>query len=253
TDGNHSAGAGDKVSWGLTVRNAGTGYLDLSEVRDALPEHLLYLGDEVEYTADEVGLLSEDVTLTQDGSELVFTWPDDGARMAPGETFEIRVLLELQPGLSTGERTTNTMTAHTAQTLQRCENVVPGRDTTGAWGEDPTTCGASDYVQPAAGTNLFTVKGVRGQLEGAHQESSPDQECSPTLAAAGGDYYRAPCAANSLIGGTDDRVLRTVHAGTTNITEMVLFAQLPVHGDLSLVAGSDGESAYRPQLLDSLD
>src|SRR5699024_10763592 len=96
-------------------------------------------------------------------------------------------------------------------------------------------------------------KGVRGQLEGAHHESSLDQECSPTLAAAGGDYYRAPCAANSMIGGTDDWVLRTVNAGTTNITEMVLFDQLPVHGDRSLVAGSDRGSVYRPQLLDSLD
>src|SRR5699024_5588912 len=119
-DGNHSASVGDRVPWDLTLRNSGTGYLDLTEVRDALPEYLLYLGDEAEYTADEDGLLSQDVTLTQDGSELVFTWPDDGARMAPGETFGIRVLLQLQPGLSTGERTTNTMTAHTVQALERC-------------------------------------------------------------------------------------------------------------------------------------
>lgn len=251
-DGNHSATVGDLVPWDLTLRNSGTGYLDLTQVRDALPEHLVYLGDEVTYTADEDGLLSEDVTLTQEGQDLVFIWPEDGGRMAPGETFTIRVLLELQPGLRTGERTTNTMTAHTAQTLERCENVVSGRETTGAWAQDPTTCGAADYVQPATGTNLYTVKGVRGHLEGAHHSSSVDQSCDPTLSATGGDYYRAPCAANSVIGGTDDWVLSTANAGTTDISELVIFDQLPVLGDRTLLAGSDRGSIYRPQLLDSL-
>ncbi|WP_159621025.1 DUF5979 domain-containing protein [Ruania rhizosphaerae] len=251
-DGNRTATVGDLVPWDLTVHNSGTGYLDLTEVRDALPEHLAYLGDEPTYTADDEGALSEDVTLTQEGEELVFTWPEGGNRMLPGETFTIRVLLELQPGLSSGERTTNTMVASTVQTLERCENVVSGGSTTDDWASDATTCGATDYVQPAQGTNLYTLKGVRGELEGAHHSSSVDRLCEPTLTATGGDYYRAPCAANSVIGGTDDWVLQTVNAGTTDITEMVVFDQLPVAGDLSLVAGSDRGSVYRPQLLDNL-
>src|SRR5699024_4770919 len=122
-DGNRSIMAGRSVPWDLTFRNSGTGYLDITEIRDSLPEYLEYLGDEPEYTADDDGLLSEDVTLTQDGDDVVFTWPEGKNRMKPGEEFTIRIDLELQLGLSVGERTVNPMVATTEQTLDGCANI----------------------------------------------------------------------------------------------------------------------------------
>src|SRR5699024_5349131 len=106
-NGTRTVYAGELIPWDLTIHNPGTGYLDITEVRDTLPEHLVYLGNAPEYTADDDGMLSEDVSLEQDGDDLVFTWPEGKNRMKPGESFTIRVQLELQAGLSTGERTTN--------------------------------------------------------------------------------------------------------------------------------------------------
>ena len=37
------------------------------------------------------------LAIEEDGSELVFTWPEGGNRMAPGETFVIDLPFELQP------------------------------------------------------------------------------------------------------------------------------------------------------------
>lgn len=244
--------AGQLVPWDLTIRNSGSGYLDITEVRDTLPEHLAYLGNAPEYTADDDGLLSEDVSLEQDGDDLVFTWPEGENRMKPGESFTIRVQLDFQAGLNTGERATNTMVTSTEQTLERCANTESGEDVTDDWENDKTTCGDSDYVQPAPGTNLVTAKGVIGDLDGASNPSTGD-ECLPVMEVGDKNYYRSPCAANSIVGGTDDWVLQTINGGTTNIDEVVLYDQLPVAGDSMLVSGDDRGSDYRPQLLDSLE
>ena len=209
-DGNRLASVGANVPFDLTLRNVGTGYLTLEEVRDVLPEELLYTGAPVpEYTADPDGSLTEDVTLTPsaDGRTLTFTWPSDGNVMLPGETFVIRLYLELQPGLGSGETATNTMTVQTAQELSRCTNSQPGGSTTTDWTQDSNTCGTSDYVGVVGGPNLFTVKGVQGALPGAYNPTSPTSTCIPSLTVDGQSYYRAPCVAHSTLGGTDRWVL----------------------------------------------
>ncbi|MBM7516218.1 DUF5979 domain-containing protein [Nocardioides nitrophenolicus] len=255
-DGNRLASVGDSVPFDLTLKNVGTGFLTLTELRDVLPPELLYTGSPAPvFTADPTGTLSDDVTVTTEsgGSVLRFTWPEDGARMRPGEVFTIRLQLELQPGLGTGQTATNTMTARTEETLTACRNTVSGGPLTGDWGQDPRTCGTSDYVGTVTGPNLYTVKGVRGSLAGATQPGSPNAVCAPSLAATGGSYYRSPCVANSEVDGTDDWVLHSVNAGTVNIDEMTVFDQLPVRGDRQLVSGGPRGSAYRPQLVaDSL-
>ncbi|GAA4429190.1 hypothetical protein GCM10023169_31180 [Georgenia halophila] len=252
-NGNHTASPGQSVPWDLTFRNAGTGYLTITELRDSLPAHLEYLGEDPVHTGDDDGLLGTDVAVAQDGRDLVFTWPEGERRMAPGETFTVRIMLELQPGLATGEHATNTMTVRTAEELAGCGNIEGGGSTTDAWTLDPSTCGTTDYVTPSVGPNLFTVKGVRGALAGATNPNNPAQVCAPSLTATGGEYYRTPCAANSVIGGTDDWVLRSLNAGTVPVEEMVLFDQLPVTGDQMLLSGSARGSVFRPQLLDGLD
>ncbi|WP_408896450.1 DUF5979 domain-containing protein [Nocardioides sp. R1-1] len=251
-DGNRLASVGDAVPFELTLRNAGTGYLTLTELRDVLPKELLYTGTPAPvFTADPAGTLSEDVTVTPEagGSALRFTWPEAGARMRPGEVFRIRLSLELQPGLGTGQTATNTIIARTEETLASCRNTVAGGPLTGDWAADPHTCGTSDYVGTVTGPNLYTVKGVRGSLPGASQPGNPAATCSPTLTATGGAYYRSPCVANSEVDGTDDWVLHSVNAGTVAIDEMTVFDQLPVRGDRQLVSGGARGSAYRPQLV----
>jgi hypothetical protein len=205
------------------------------------------------YTPDAAGLLPAPVGMTQVGSELVFTWPSDARTMAPGETFSVRLMLEVQPGLAAGERATNEMTVTTAETLASCANIEGGGSTTSAWASDPTTCGTTDYVTPTVGPNLFTVKGVRGSLDGASNPLNPEQECVASLTATGGSYFRAPCAANSVIGGDDEWVLRAQNAGTTGLDEMVIFDALPAQSDTYLISGSSRGSMYRPQMLDDLD
>jgi len=252
-EGNRTASAGESVPWDLTFTNSGTGFLTITELRDTLPTYLVYLGDTAPvYTPDPSGMLPAPANLTQVGNQLVFTWPSGSRTMSPGETFSVRLKLEVQPGLAAGQRATNEMAVTTAETLSSCSNIVGGGSTTAAFATDPTTCGTTDYVTPSVGPNLFTVKGVRGSLPGAENPANPGQECQASLTATGGSYYRAPCAANSVIGGVDEWVLRAQNAGTTGLQEMVLFDALPSASDRFLISGTSRGSAYRPQMLDDL-
>ena len=247
----HFATAGDLLPWDLSFTNTGSGYLTIEELRDLLPPHLVYLGDEPVYTPAPEGMLGAPESMKADDGELVFTW-GKGSRMAPGESFSVRVLLELQPGLGIGQQAVNQMTVHTSESLQACTNSRPGGAVTGAWAADKTTCGTTDYVTPANATSLFVVKGVRGERPGAVFPGAPDRICQQNLVVTGGAYFRSPCAANSEIGGIDDWVLRAQNGGTSEMAEMVLFDQLPVAGDRSLISGASRGSAFRPQLLDDL-
>lgn len=253
--GNRIAKVGDQVPFDLTIRNMGTGYLTLTELRDKLPEKLAYTGEKLpEFVADEGGLLSEDVTvvMSEDGSTVVFTWPDDQNVMKPGETFKIRLYLELQPGLAEGEKATNTMTVESVEQLDACYNTVSGGSLTGDYQADNHTCGTTDTVGVVAGRNLFTVKGVQGSLPGAFNPAKPDVECRSTLKAGGESYYRSPCVANSQVDGVDSWVLASTNAGTVPVREMTIFDQLPTPGDSMLIGSSRG-SMFRPQLVqDSL-
>lgn len=259
-EGNRLASVGDTVPFELTFENTGTGVLTITELRDVLPPELVYTGaDEPTYTADADGTLSEDVSVASspDGRTLTFTWPAGGRTMQPGETFRIVLPLELQPGLTAGQTATNTMTVQTEEELTRCANIQPGGSTTSDWAADNHTCGTSDYVGIVSGPNLFTVKGVRGSLdEGAYNPSNPSATCAPTLTATPGDtvasdgrFYRSPCVAHSTLGGTDDWVLHIANAGTVNVDQMVVFDQLPVAGDSSLISGGSRGSQYRPQIV----
>lgn len=255
-EGVRTTSAGESVPFDLTFENVGTSFLTIDKLTDVLPAELAYNGDPAPvYTADSDGLLSEDVTLASspDGKTLTFSWPDGGQKMKPGETFKIRVFLELLPGLGAGQRATNTMTVQTAQELVGCRNTESGGDLTSDWADDKHTCGTTDYIGAVTGSNLYTLKGVRGSVEGAYRPGAPSAICLPNLAATGGDFYRSPCVANSQLDGTDDWVLHNVNSGTVPIDEMTVFDQLPVAGDKALVSGGSRGSEYRPEMVaDSL-
>jgi len=247
-EGRRTVAAGSNVPWDITVRNSGDGYLTLDEVRDTLPAGLLYLGSVAPvYATSDGGTLSTDVEFTQGAQgDLLFSWPEDGRVMQPGETFTIRILLELQPS-APNSRITNTVVATTEESLSRCSNIVQGSGTTGNWEADATTCGTTDFVTPTTGSNLLVLKGVRGSLAGAVNPADASQECLPTVL---GSYFRQPCIANSVIGGEDDWLLHVTNAGTTNIERAVLFDQLPVEGDKFLInAGASRGSTFRPELV----
>ncbi|WP_235736716.1 DUF5979 domain-containing protein [Nocardioides alcanivorans] len=251
-EGDRLASPGDAVPFDLTLRNTGTGYLTVTDLVDVLPAELVYTGDpEPIFTPDPGGSLSDQVTVTPsaDGTTIVFTWPDGGNIMEPGEEFGIRLFLELQPGLGAGETAVNEITVTTEEELSRCTNVESGGSTTGAWNEDAHTCGTTDYIGTVIGPNLYTAKGVRGSLPGAYRPGSPEFACAQNLRATGGAYYRPACVANSQVGGTDEWVLHTVNSGTVDLAEMTVFDQLPVAGDKSLVSGDGRDSAYRPQVV----
>lgn len=257
-DGNRFHAAGDQVPFRLTLTNSGTGYLTLTELTDTLPAQLVFTGASTfTATPQDGGTLSGDVTLdvSEDGHGLTFRWPTDGATLTPGETFVIDLTAEQQPGLRAGEQAVNTMTAATAETLERCGNIEPEGSTTEAWATDPTTCGTTDYIQAAEGNNVYVRKGVLGSVEGAYAPGQPDTVCSPTLTSLAGEgFYPAPCVANSVVGGTDTWLLHAVNAGTVDVQEMVFVDQLPVPGDKLLLSGSSRGSQYRPQLTaDSID
>ena len=255
-NGGRLVSVGSPVPFDLTFQNTGTGFLTVSELTDTLPAQLNYLATPAPvFTKQADGLLSDKVTvgLSPDGRTVTFTWPSDGNRMKPGEVFKVRLYLELQPGLSQGDRATNTMTVKTAEQLTACRNTVQGGSTTSAFANDPTTCGTTDYVGVVAGSNLYTVKGVAGSLPGAYQPGSSDAICQQNLVVGSKGYFRAPCVANSEVDGTDDWVLHNVNAGTVPVAEMTVFDQLPTSGDTLLISGSGRGSTLRPELVaDSL-
>lgn len=247
-NGDRVADVGAAVPWDLTFTNTGTGYLTVTELRDSLPPSLVWTGETPPVvTTDGTGQMSGTVAVARDGADLVLTWPQDGRTLVPGESVTVRLMLELQPGLTESDQAVNTMTVTTAQALDACTPLDATRPVTGAWAADPTTCGATDHVSPRGGPNLFTVKGVRGAVPGAATPTG--QECVPLLPATGGDYYRTPCVARSVVGGTDDWVLRVVNGGTTAVEDLTIFDSLAATGDSMIISGADRGSVFRPQLV----
>lgn len=263
-NGTRTAQVGSMVLWDITLSNSGTGYLDLSTIVDTLPNSLVYTGSgpsssipAVQFTPDTATGSTLTTKPTVDSSvsgQISFSWPEGENRLQPGETATIRVWLELEPGLSSGEKAVNTVTANTVQSLDSCvdTNRKDGSADVTFDLSTPTSCSTSDYVTPTTGPNLFVVKGVVGSLSGATNTSDSTQACTPTLTVGGTSYYRSPCAANSEVGGTDKWVLHVVNGGTTNVTSATIFDQLPTTGDTYLVAGTSRGSDYRSELLNDL-
>lgn len=267
-DGTRSASIGSMVPWDITIRNTGTGYLDLTKVVDTLPAALRYTGSgspadpshPVQFTAGKLSdgsagsLTTAPAVDASDAGQLVFTWPQGESRMQPGETAVIRVWLELQPGPQSGHKVVNNVSVFTEQKLDGVSDAVSGNGAGPVTPDGSNGAKTSDYVSPTSGENLYVVKGVKGSLDGAVNTLDPSQDCTASLTGADGQsYYRSPCAANSTVNGTDQWILHMVNAGTTDVLRAQFFDQLPVQGDKYLVAsGTDRGTQYRPQILDDL-
>lgn len=247
----HTVEAATTIPWTLEFSNAGSGYLTVDQVTDTLPASLEPdFAEEPTFTTSDDGLLSTDVIYTYDPAtrQIVFTWPEDGRRMAPGETFTVTLGIVLQPGLTQGQRATNQFVVTTAQQLSSCTNTSRnGQGTLSGLGADQ--CGTTNFVEPIPGASLATFKGVKGEIDGTLVDGAvntvrPDGPC---LTDAEG-YYRTPCAANTVVGATDAWKLEAVNSGTSPYRSLTLVEPLPTPGDRMLATGGSRGSTYRPVL-----
>ncbi|ROP65671.1 hypothetical protein EDF55_0110 [Curtobacterium sp. ZW137] len=243
----HTVAVGSPVPWTITMHNTGTGIITLPSVRDELPDALSWDGTDPTFSTSAGGTLATTVTTARaDDGAIVFTWPTDGDRMAPDETFTITIPLVLQPGLHEGERTTNTVVARTGAALDGCTN-----DSGNGQGIVPDLpadqCGTTNYVQPTPGPALRTSKAVRGDVvdplvSGASDPSDPTRSCTPDA----DGYFLPPCVAETRVGGTDQWRLAATNTGTVDQTTVTFVDPLPQPGDVLLATGSARGSTYRP-------
>jgi fimbrial isopeptide formation D2 family protein len=244
----HTVEAGVSVPWTLKFTNAGTGYLNLSDIVDQLPPYLTFDLVDPTYSKSAGSTLSTGVTYTYDAptKTVTFSWPNGGNRMAPGDTFTITLGIILEPGLTSSQTATNQFIVDTTQDLTSCVNSS-GNGQSVLSGLGSKQCGTSNYVQPIAGASLVTFKGVRGDIggtlvSGAVNTSNPAAPCVGDV----GGFYRTPCAANTVVGGTDEWKLQAINSGTVDYTKLTLVEPLPFAGDRMLATGSDRGSTYRP-------
>ncbi|MDF7663186.1 hypothetical protein PT282_00620 [Bifidobacterium sp. ESL0763] len=267
---NPDVGVGDLVPWDVTIANSGTGYINITTMTAQVPAHLMYTGQggydgsqpPTSFTPGEVdevagsGDFNTAPSVASDGTAntVTFTWQQGKNRMKPGERAVVRLWLEVEPGAVAGNPLTLPVTVLTEQHLDGTGPVAgtsalvdPVLDATGT-----NTIGAKTtaFVQTQSGEKIYIVEGVKGARSGAVNTIDSAQSCAPLLTGLDGhSYYRAPCRANTAVGGTDDWALHMVNAGSTSFKQAQFFEQLPASHDKMIAAsGNDRGSGYRPEL-----
>lgn len=243
---NHFAFVGTTNPWTLEFTNTGTGILDIESLTDALPPELGWDYGDPSYTTSDGGTLSTNVSVEADqsGKNLTFTWPEDGGRMMPGETFTITLMLEFLPGLQADERTVNQFVVDTEQNLESCTNTSGNGEGILA-ALDANQCGTTNYLQPLPGGSLFSSKFVKGEIDGdlVDGQINPKDPAGACPTDAEG-FTRFPCAAFSTVGATDQWKLNVANTGTTPYQNLTIVDPLPRPGDLMLATGASRESIY---------
>ncbi len=247
-NGVHTVSAGEPNTWTMSFGNTGTGFLTVPTLVDTLPTSLEWDGSTPTFSTTTGGSLSTSPTTTYDpvARTLTFAWPDGGQRMSPNERFTITLGIILQPGLTPSDRATNRMVVNTAQTLAACTNTSGNGQGTIS-GLLATQCGTTNYVQPIPGASLLATKGVKGDVvsqtvTGGRNITTPGGPC----VLLPGDYYRSPCAANTIVGGVDEWQLKVTNSGTVAYNSVTVVDALPFPGDRLLATGSARGSSYTP-------
>lgn len=240
----HTYRAGDIVTWNIQFRNTGTGFLPITNVTDTLPAHFLFTGDEPTYSTSAGGLLTTTPTLDTSSGNLVFTWPAGSTRMAPGETFTISLTTTIEHGAPTP--TTNRVVVDTGSTLAPCTNAS-GNGQGIISGLPANQCGTTNYAQLIQGANISATKSVRGEVNGtlvtgAVNTVNATRTCLPDA----DGFFRNPCAANTVVGATDEWKLTVLNSGTEAVTSLTVVDPLPTAGDRMLDQGGPRDSAWRP-------
>ncbi len=251
-----STGPGETFDWTIRVRNAGTGFIDQPIVVDQLPSDASVWGGPLLFDPTDVptvttsagGILPVPQTITTYDAAartVTMTWPA-GARIAPGETVTIAIPLQIAPALPAATTVTNTVTVSSSVQLDNCVNTVNGR---GVSAPTSASCRTTQQTVTFAASALATFKGVIGdsddlsaEVSGAVNTVNPATTCVPNNLG----YFRFPCAANTLIGATDEWYLRTINGGNVAATQLTLIDVLPTTGDRRLATGSARDSAFTP-------
>jgi uncharacterized repeat protein (TIGR01451 family) len=244
----HTVSVGDSVPWTLTFASTGTGYLEVTGLTDTLPASLVWDGEAPVFSTSAGGTLSTAPAVAYDAATGRFglTWPAGGSRMSPGERFTVVLGLILKPGLSSGDRATNQFVVSTVQTLTACTNGSGNGQGTLS-GLPATECGTTNYVQPVNGPSLYTTKGVQGDVVGRTVSGALNlTDPSATCRTDADGYYASPCAANTVVGGTDQWRLNALNTGTVDYTSLVFVDPLPTIGDRMLATGGSRGSTFRP-------
>lgn len=258
---NATSPAGQTLDFRLIVKNTGTGYLDNPIVVDQLPvDPLLVLAggallfdptSETTYSTSAGGILpvtGVNVAYDDTTRRITFSWPS-GSRLAPGETYTIVVPLQLAPGLpaSYGDAI-NRMTFTSDRHLSACTNVSGNGEGATQSGDD-TTCSTTSRVQAITQSAISSFKGVKGDVDAAGVSTrgavNVNNAATPCVADPEG-FYRNPCAANTVVGGTDLWKVQFTNGGNEPARDATVVDVLPTPGDVYLMTNASRGSTFRP-------
>ncbi|HWM35459.1 MAG TPA: DUF5979 domain-containing protein [Pseudolysinimonas sp.] len=252
--------AGETLEFRLLVKNTGTGYLDNPVVIDQLPiDAGLAAGgpllfdptSEVTYSTTAGGILpvtGVGVAYDDTTRRITFSWPS-GSRLAPGETYTIVVPLQVAPGLqSTYGDAVNRMTFTSDRTLSGCTNASANGEGVSQPG-GAKYCSTTSRVQAVSASAISSFKGVKGDVDAAGVSTSGavnvNDATTPCVADAQG-FYRNPCAANTVVGGTDLWKVQYTNGGNVPALTATVVDVLPKPGDVYLGTGAARGSTFRP-------
>lgn len=251
-----TTGPGETFDWTIRVRNAGTGFIDNPVVLDQLPSDASVWGGPLLFDPTDVptvttssgGILPVTQTATAydaTGRTVTMSWPA-GARIAPGETVTIVIPLQIAPALPAATTITNAVTVSSSVTIDNCLNTINGR---GVSAPTTSSCRTTQQTVTFAASALATFKGVVGDVDdlssevsGATNTVNAATACVPNVLG----YFRFPCAANTLVGATDEWYLRTINGGNVAATQLTLVDVLPTTGDRRLATGTARDSVFTP-------
>ena len=251
--------AGETIDWTLKVTNTGTGYLVNPVVVDQLPFYpsptpggplIFDPTSEITFSTSAGGILpTTGVGVAYDATtrRITLTWPS-GARLAPLEAYSIVIPLQVAPGLEPvyGD-VLNRMTFTSDRTLSACTNTSGNGE--GVSQPGPTSCSTSNDLQTIAASAISSFKGVKGDVDAfgvsASGAANINDAATPCVADPQG-FYRAPCAANTVVGGTDLWKVQFTNGGNVPANSSVVVDVLPKPGDVYLGTGAARGSVYRP-------
>jgi uncharacterized repeat protein (TIGR01451 family) len=252
--------AGETLDFRLVVKNTGTGYLDDPVVVDQLPVDaglaaggplLFDPTSETTYSTSAGGILPvTGVGVAYDDAtrRITFSWPS-GSRLAPGETYTIVVPLQVAPGLqATYGNAINRMTFTSDRTLSACTNTSGNGEGVSQPG-GTAFCSTTSRVQAVSASAISSFKGVKGDVGTGTTSTRGATNINNAATACVSDaqgFYRQPCAANTVVGGTDLWKVQYTNGGNVPALSATVVDVLPRPGDVYLGTGASRGSTYRP-------